>query len=253
MSTATRSYHYPQRSGFASLYTPQSKILLTLGFTYVLSSRLSQDPLVLFLGLIIMLPVVTIILQRWCSCNFTDYCGGETNDVTLPLPSPTGSTQTTRCKTIEFALECIESLATFSADDDAHIDLADVPEPSFRSVKDNIVYYITWFVVRQRKKVITCEKCLGQLTTSQNTKPQAALINWKLWGAHQWPSEILFHCLGDVEETVCKYTNDKLTPSMFTNIFEDCLQALLPLKAKLFSDHGALFASEIIVYYISKG
>ena len=177
---------------------------------------------------------------------------GDSRGVTLPLPSPAGTQLTKRSATVAFAAERLDSLGTLHHDDDTDVDPGDIDEPdlSFGSVKDNIVHYVSGFVLRHCKKMISCHNCFVHLASTQNYAPQAALTNVKLRGALHWPSDILFKCLCDVENTVGEYTKEKLTPFVFSGILEESLPALLPLKSRLCADHGSLIVAEILVYYI---
>jgi hypothetical protein len=176
--------------------------------------------------------------------------GGDNRlGVTLPHPSPAGKTQTKHCQTVAVAAECIESLAAFA--DDVDVDPFELPEPSCGTTKDNIIFYVAGFVVRRMKRVTTCDTCIKHLSGQPGTSIDAALLNVKLRGALHWPSDILFNCLRDTENTICSYTTDCFTPFMFASIMEDALPAMLPLNAVLCAAHAGILSAEILIYYIS--
>jgi hypothetical protein len=160
--------------------------------------------------------------------------------------------QTTHHKTVAVASECLESLSAFTSDetlDDTDPD--NVPPPPTGSTKDNIVYYVSGFVVRRMRKVVSCDSCVSQLTSAAVQAPYTALINVKLRGALNWPSKILFTALLDVENTVAMYINSSLSVFMFSSIMEETLPSMIPVRAVLCDQHRNWVSAEILVYCIS--
>lgn len=167
--------------------------------------------------------------------------------VMIPLPGV--QAQTKRNKTVAVAAECIDSLASFADDEDLDPDC--VPPAPSGSAKDNIVYYVAGFVVRRCKKITSCTACIAQLTSTQNHACYASLVNVKLRGALNWPSDILFKALLDVENTVTMHLSSSLTPFMFSAILEETVPTMLPVRAVLCQGHASSLTAEILVYYIS--
>ena len=95
-----------------------------------------------------------------------------------------------------------------------------------------------------------CDTCLKRLLGAPNKSADAVLINVKLRGALQWPSDVLFNGLRDVENTLSSYTSDQFTPFMFSNYLEDSLPAMLPVKAVLCESHSSMLAADSLVYYV---
>jgi len=168
--------------------------------------------------------------------------------VALPLPSSSTKTQTKRSSTVAVAAECLDSLAAF-ASDDADVDPGDLPEPSSGTTKDNIIFYVAGFVVRRMKRVTNCDTRIKQLSGKPGNSMDAALLNVKLRGALHWPSNTSFNCLRDTENVLCSYNADRFTPFMFSNIMEDALAAMLPIKSVLCATHASMLAADILIYY----
>jgi hypothetical protein len=156
-----------------------------------------------------------------------------------------------RAHSVSAAAECIDSLLTFSADDD--VELEEDVVLSTLSTRDNIVYYVAGYVVRHCKRVMHCTLCLEilQLPTGASVnEPFMALIKQKMRGALIWPSISLFRALCNVDSVVCRFL-DVSTPDVFSSIVEDSLPAMLPLSSCLCESHRSWLAAEILVYYVA--
>ena len=170
---------------------------------------------------------------------------------TLVVP-PTKSASKRRA-VVENATECIDNLSDiFLADDDTYLDAVDIQPLEFISAnpKDNIVFYVAGFVLRHCRKTFKCSVCIAGLSGEQNSLPQAALINIKLRGALQWPSETLFLSLREAEEFISSHLTKGADPETFNELLQQTLPAFLQLRPKLCNSHGSSVCAEIAVYYI---
>jgi hypothetical protein len=146
----------------------------------------------------------------------------------------------------------MDSIAAFMSDDDDTIDAVDIPvlDNLSASPKDNIVFYVAGFVLRHCRRVFTCNGCLSCLTGGQRTLPQAALINIKLRGALQWPSNALFLSLREAEDYIQSHLSKGADPEAFSELLEKILPAFIPLRSQLCTLHSSAVCAEIVVFYI---
>ena len=112
-------------------------------------------------------------------------------------------------------------------------------------------YYVAGFVVQKCKKLVMCQTCISQLTSTHVDESYTLLINVKLRGALNWPCKVLFSSLLIIENTVSAYINNLLSPFMFTTIIKEALPSMLPIRSVLCPSHASSLTAEILVYYIS--
>lgn len=175
------------------------------------------------------------------------------NNSQLELSIRPAKSATKRQAAVDMAAACIDHNASVLDDDvDLDLDAVDVPMLSNMSASpvDNIVFYVAGFVLRHCRKTTTCGECIAGLTGERNSLPQAALINIKLRGALQWPSESLFRALRESEEYISAHLAKGANPEAFSELLVQILPVFFDLKAKLCCLHASSMCAEIAVYYI---
>lgn len=158
---------------------------------------------------------------------------------------------TKRQSAVAMATECIESIVVFLNDDNA-ADAVDVPSLATLSAttKDNIVFYVSGFVIKHCVKVLHCSLCILAISGDRSQLPQATLINIKLRGSLRWPSEALFLVLREAEEYISAHLANGLNPEAFNELIELIIPVFLPLHSKLCPSHASSVCAEIATYYI---
>lgn len=181
--------------------------------------------------------------------RMNSYVRVETSVPTVAVPARKMATK--RQAAVHQAEECIDSLSAFVTDEDGP-DAVDIPQLSDFSSnpKDSVVFYVAGFVVRHCKRVLSCQNCIAGLCGLPTTLPAATLVNIKLRGALQWPSDALFVSLREAESYIASHLEKGCDPETFSELLEQTLPAFLPLRNKLCESHASAVCAEIVVYYI---
>lgn len=158
---------------------------------------------------------------------------------------------TKRQAAVHQAADCIDSLSAFMTDERG-MDAVEIPRLSdfSSSPKDAVVFYVSGFVIRHCRRVVDCERCMAGLCGQPNTLPAATLINIKLRGALQWPSEALFASLREAEDYIAGHLEKGFDPESFFELLEEVLPAFLTLRRTLCELHAGSVCAEIVVYYL---
>jgi len=177
------------------------------------------------------------------------YVGVRSHVPTLVVPPK--KTATKRQAAITQAAECIDCLSAFATDEDS-LDAVDVPQLAefTSSPKDTVVFYVAGFVVRHCKKVLSCQICIAGLCGEPTTLPTATLVNVKLRGTLQWPSDALFVSLRAAEDYIADHLEKGSDPESFSDLLEQTLPVFLPLRNKLCESHASSVCAEVVIYYI---
>ena len=104
----------------------------------------------------------------------------------------------------------LTSLLNRSALQRLHV--VDELDTSFPVSTQNIIYYVAGYVVRHCRRVVNCDTCLSALTSKLIDVGHTVLINVKLRGALNWPSEALFAALRTIEAVVVTKLTENFTP-----------------------------------------
>lgn len=169
----------------------------------------------------------------------------ESSGISLPVRA-NKSAESKRSATVALAAECLDSMAALTEDDN---DTVDELDSNFPVSTQNIIYYVAGYVVRHCRRVVNCDTCLSALTSKPIDVGHTVLINVKLRGALNWPSEALFAALRTIEAVVVTKLAENFTPFAMNGIIEDSLPAMLPLQGKLCAEHRSWLSAEIAVYY----